>query len=177
MSINNLNNLNILSNLVNNLYNVDNFDDFDNLDNEYSYICQQYSLENSQQHSINFMPQSSLGNFYDIMILALLQSQLNIPQRFLEENMLEHVIQESQNNVNYNEKKNFVIKDKHTLSYPYIKASENTCSICYEQFTENDSILKLHCNHIFHSHCIDESVKYNPSCPECRQTIEVYESQ
>ena len=47
-------------------------------------------------------------------------------------------------------------------------SEENLCSICIDSL-ENDKILKLECNHIFHLECL-KKVKNN-KCPLCRANI------
>ncbi|ODV60811.1 uncharacterized protein ASCRUDRAFT_150503 [Ascoidea rubescens DSM 1968] len=37
---------------------------------------------------------------------------------------------------------------------PFYYINSNICSICYETFARNDKIIKLSCNHIYHSNCI-----------------------
>jgi len=45
------------------------------------------------------------------------------------------------------------------------------CSICLETFGLNEDIVKLNCNHCFHSNCIKLWINDNMNCPLCRQTI------
>jgi hypothetical protein len=44
------------------------------------------------------------------------------------------------------------------------------CSICIEDFKNNDNIIRLSCNHNYHYDCILEWFKSNPlpNCPICR---------
>ena len=46
------------------------------------------------------------------------------------------------------------------------------CSICVSDFDKDESIKQLECNHIFHSNCIGEWVKYKSECPCCRSYIQ-----
>ena len=51
---------------------------------------------------------------------------------------------------------------------------DGDCSICYESLSEGD-IMKCrdgnapHCNGYFHTICINDWLKHNPSCPHCRR--------
>eukprot|EP00483_Globobulimina_turgida_P011469 UN11491 len=45
------------------------------------------------------------------------------------------------------------------------------CIICLEDYTENDKIRILKCNHNFHVHCSDEWLYLNDKCPICKQNI------
>jgi len=48
---------------------------------------------------------------------------------------------------------------------------EHTCNICLESCLENNKLIKLKCNHEFHSSCIEKWKQYN-TCPVCRKTID-----
>ncbi|KAF9939301.1 hypothetical protein BGZ67_009689 [Mortierella alpina] len=45
------------------------------------------------------------------------------------------------------------------------------CSVCKDEFTTEDTCLKLGCNHIFHDDCIKPWLKTNGSCPTCRFSL------
>jgi hypothetical protein len=60
-----------------------------------------------------------------------------------------------------------------TESKPYSECKEfiiePTCSICYEDYKEDDQIIFLNCSHEFHSSCITKWGKHgNGQCPICR---------
>ena len=64
-----------------------------------------------------------------------------------------------------------------TYLYVKIKSIKNVkkecylgsgCSICYKDILGDNKIRLLHCNHIFHSECIDEWLTKNPTCPVCK---------
>ncbi|KAL8091308.1 hypothetical protein AgCh_040416 [Apium graveolens] len=47
--------------------------------------------------------------------------------------------------------------------------SDSTCAICLSEYQPNDTLRTVpECNHYFHSHCIDEWLKLNATCPVCR---------
>lgn len=48
------------------------------------------------------------------------------------------------------------------------------CTICQEQFTHGDAILKVDCacNYFYHTNCLDQWLDTNNSCPLCRATPE-----
>jgi chromosome segregation ATPase len=50
--------------------------------------------------------------------------------------------------------------------------SDLNCSICLENLLSKPSLVLLHCSHIFHQSCIEELLKFNKKCPNCRQKIE-----
>ena len=46
------------------------------------------------------------------------------------------------------------------------------CSICLETFKEDENIIQLKCNHIFHNKCLETWLShYNNKCPTCRMEI------
>ena len=53
----------------------------------------------------------------------------------------------------------------------YKKDIYNTdeCAICLEMFEEDENIIQLNCNHIFHLHCIDDWLQRKENCPVCRR--------
>jgi hypothetical protein len=58
----------------------------------------------------------------------------------------------------------------------YVAEDElNTCSICLEQIKKRQKFRALPCsntvNHRFHTKCIDQWLKNNNSCPECRAKV------
>lgn len=47
------------------------------------------------------------------------------------------------------------------------------CSICLQNNNKNESITTYECNHSFHLNCLNEWVKKNPNCPNCRKQLNV----
>ena len=49
------------------------------------------------------------------------------------------------------------------------KLPDNTCSICLDEYKEDDILVKLNCNHIFHKDCLEPWFNdNNKNCPLCR---------
>ena len=46
--------------------------------------------------------------------------------------------------------------------------TEKTCSICLDEYLNNDELFKLMCNHYYHKKCIIDWLTNNSSCPLCR---------
>jgi len=63
--------------------------------------------------------------------------------------------------------------DKKMISYEELLKdnNDNNCTICLEEFNNDEEIIKLKCNHLFHSKCIDDWIKKNQSCPLCRLNL------
>ena len=51
-----------------------------------------------------------------------------------------------------------------------------SCSICMDEYKNEDVISILNCNHKFHKKCVDKWLYRNLSCPICRQNIMIEES-
>jgi hypothetical protein len=45
------------------------------------------------------------------------------------------------------------------------------CSICWEDFTAEERIAELPCNHIYHEPCIVPWMQSNNNCPICRRVF------
>lgn len=52
---------------------------------------------------------------------------------------------------------------------------DEACSVCLEDFKENDEVITLPCSdrHIFHSQCILEWLPRNNACPLCKEPVSV----
>ncbi|XP_068622604.1 E3 ubiquitin-protein ligase RNF115-like isoform X2 [Battus philenor] len=50
-------------------------------------------------------------------------------------------------------------------------AANTTCSICWENFMEGESVSRLVCEHIFHSACIRPWLQLHATCPICRRSL------
>lgn len=45
------------------------------------------------------------------------------------------------------------------------------CQICIEDFEEGDELRTLPCFHLFHAKCVDQWLKVNSVCPQCRHKV------
>jgi hypothetical protein len=56
-----------------------------------------------------------------------------------------------------------------------IKSKNEKCTICQDEFRENDTIRLLSCEHIFHTDCVDNWLtKHSHKCPCCRKEAASY---
>ena len=46
--------------------------------------------------------------------------------------------------------------------------NDKNCSICLDEFNENELLFQLICNHYYHKKCIHDWLQKNKSCPLCR---------
>jgi len=49
--------------------------------------------------------------------------------------------------------------------------SQQECSICLEQFQEDEELRLLPCFHKYHTACIDRWFQHSPACPICKNSI------
>ena len=66
------------------------------------------------------------------------------------------------------------VQNKKLIEYKN-NINEKTCTICIEEFLENEQIYLLKCNHIYHINCIDEWIlktgESKVKCPNCNKLI------
>jgi hypothetical protein len=64
--------------------------------------------------------------------------------------------------------------DRFSLLYPLMNSSLSTthdgeqCIICHEDYKSGDWVRRLNCFHLFHSHCIENWLSRQSSCPVCQ---------
>ncbi|KAL4439574.1 hypothetical protein ABPG74_003976 [Tetrahymena malaccensis] len=62
-----------------------------------------------------------------------------------------------------------VTNQSYLLTQTELEQINDCCSICIEDFQLNQSILKLECQHIFHTPCIEKWFPIQNKCPNCNQ--------
>ena len=50
-------------------------------------------------------------------------------------------------------------------------SSENTCSVCLDDFQMQTTCRRLYCGHVFHCGCIEEWFKTHQKCPNCNKLM------
>ena len=53
-----------------------------------------------------------------------------------------------------------------------IPGTKLQCSVCWEDFSLNESVRQLHCDHLFHEACIVPWLELHGTCPVCRKSQE-----
>lgn len=113
----------------------------------------------------------------------LLDSELNLLNTDNTFDNLNNLISfiESLNENNEDETQNetltsFEFNNLYKTKYGLVKdrIRHNTCQICFDDqdFQDNDDIILLPCNHIFHYACLQTwLLKYNNTCPVCRYNL------
>ena len=140
----------------------------DNLDSE--YLLNQ-PISNPQELSNNTIsgqyPERFFNIFFSLVILTFTSVQL-VKCYYRIENYIVNRINERNQRINNRRPLN--INSINTLVVCE-ELPDNTCSVCLEEFKEDDIIKKLNCNHIFHKDCLEPWLNNNRNCPLCRQNI------
>ena len=160
-------------------------EDNENIDEEIVYeygtlnfeeLLSSFNSTNNDSNSELFLNIPLRISNYD-MIVSLLEYRLGLSD--IDDEMLNTALGESEASYQYAERKNFEIKNKNELLIDFedIEAnkSEQICSICVQEYSKGERILKLECEHLFHETCIQECIKYKPVCPLCRHEVIVCE--
>jgi hypothetical protein len=77
----------------------------------------------------------------------------------------------------FNGKVSIIEVDLEPILYSNIKSKylETTtcCPVCFEEFKQDDEVILLKCDHFYHHECVNNFILYNPSCPVCREDIDL----
>jgi hypothetical protein len=92
------------------------------------------------------------------------------------EDPLETALHESLQSYKHTERKPITL-DVEPILYITTDKSVLACSICQDDFKDNNTVVILDCNHILHEKCISEWGKYKPECPNCKTPIKIREKQ
>lgn len=60
---------------------------------------------------------------------------------------------------------------EYLYDYNISRDTEDNCSICMENFKENNCVIKLDCGHIFHKSCLNTWLHNHKTCPVCRYDV------
>lgn len=58
-----------------------------------------------------------------------------------------------------------------TLVKTISESRDEVCSVCLCDYTAGDRIRELHCQHTFHSGCVDAWFNKSLTCPLCRKAV------
>ena len=113
----------------------------------------------------------SLNIFFSLAIFTFTSIQLAKCYYKLEN----YIRNQRQNNIitplNRNRNINININSINTLVV-CDELPDNVCSICLDEFKEDDILKKLNCEHIFHKDCLEPWLNNNNrNCPLCRTDI------
>ncbi|ESO10761.1 hypothetical protein HELRODRAFT_72663 [Helobdella robusta] len=66
-----------------------------------------------------------------------------------------------------------VFAEQRNFFLPYIanKFDVDECPICLEKFKEENIVMQLHCQHVFHTNCFQLWLSQSSTCPYCRMKL------
>ena len=105
---------------------------------------------------------SSILNFVDTVVNTSLSS--------IEDDILNTVMMASMNEKDELKPDNAGVIDLTIFKFKN-SFSQESCSICLENFSEGEDISKTNCAHFYHENCIRNWAKYRYDCPVCRENI------
>ena len=93
---------------------------------------------------------------------------LEYAQEYLQDEYINALFNQSSSELERNEKIKIDVSSK-----PYSETEKvfTSCSICSDDYKDEDIVCVLDCTHVFHKNCIDEWGHYNPICPICKASI------
>ena len=151
----------------------------------YSQICEEIlpEYDNNISPPDKFKPYSTLPPEQEPRIIRvtnpnnpLVQLVTNLINSEYEndeiENILNYIINNDQNRYGSPPAAQSEIKklNKYTLTKDKLNhfGTENTCSVCKEDFVIGNKMMDLPCNHYFHEECLMPWLNQHDSCPICR---------
>jgi len=91
--------------------------------------------------------------------------------------LLADFIEEQQSQQNRNQRNglnteqiNSIPVEKYLVPLTGLEEPE-TCSICIDEFRQEQELRKLPCQHRFHKNCVDEWLKISSTCPNCKADL------
>ena len=128
----------------------------------------------AQHFPIPHLPSILSLNRHDLQNL-----HFRIPARIhLLDRSLEEIVRFEENLLNLNRGASQEVIEANTLPYKYVKLMKNEendaekCTICLNNFEEQEDVRRLPCMHLFHIECVDQWLPTNKRCPICRVDIE-----
>lgn len=101
-----------------------------------------------------------------IKIYKFIQNNLNL--NYLKFNWNNYIILQNQKNEKYQKILNF----NNSIINKNIKiTNEIQCSICLENFSNQNDVCKTNCNHYFHKNCLQTWSEKKFNCPVCRSDL------
>jgi hypothetical protein len=65
----------------------------------------------------------------------------------------------------------------HEVSRPNSFFFLNRCTVCLNDFEENEEVKQLPCKHYFHTECIEKWLQQKDACPLCNAGIDTTSSK
>ena len=132
-----------------------------------------YNISMEQHGSMPFMPMVTPSGLLGEMLMSMFDigSSNFLVGDAIDNYYLDLAIQESTEQYQFMERKNIQLQID-TTPYSESNQCETKCGVCQEDFGEEEDVVQLKCNHIFHEQCIRNWGEFKPECPMCRTKIE-----
>lgn len=143
----------------------------ENVYNNYDMFGQEVEEHNNYNYNRNIL------NISEYLLFVRI-NEYNIAEHAyeeMEENMIRIAMIESENSYISHERNPKCIINTRSLKFKDCKHKETCCTICITEYTDEDEVSILKCNHIYHNKCIIEWGMYRQECPMCRASIEIKE--
>lgn len=121
-----------------------------------------------------FSNSNPVNNSYDFFGLQPNYSNYLTFSNLNQEQFIHNLFLQSQNELERNEK---VQIDVDSELYKNTEKNFTNCTICSDDFNDDDSVSVLNCKHVFHINCINEWGHYNPVCPVCKASIKTQNNE
>lgn len=143
----------------------------DNLDYDYNPpTIHHFPKDSYDNNTISDSPPADVFNFFfSLIVFTFASVQLVKCYYKLENCIVTRINQRNQNN-NRRPLNNIDINSLNTLVV-CDELPDNTCSVCLDEFKDEDILVKLNCEHIFHKDCLEPWLNDNRNCPLCRRNI------
>ncbi|KRX04268.1 hypothetical protein PPERSA_11392 [Pseudocohnilembus persalinus] len=137
-------------------------------------------LENQYDEDYEFEKQQSIQNILQIQKYKSFiknDEQQQIEQEQHEQNINNNIVQQNSQEISHieNNQNISIQKNQQTINNSLLsntnEIQKEFCPICYDEFSLQKKIIRLKCNHEYHSMCIRDWGFQNPKCPLCRQLI------
>jgi len=127
-------------------------------------------LVTGQRGGMRFVhPQDDI-NGTRMQIRLISRGLLRLLAEFIEEQQLQQTMNQRSAGLN-EEQINNIPLEKYLIPLTGIEEPE-TCSICIDEFKQEQDLRRLPCRHRFHKNCVDEWLKISSTCPNCKAELQ-----
>lgn len=123
--------------------------------------CQRCSQIELESYNYNLMNNYIMDRLFTNVLL-------DYAQEYLQDEYINALFNQSTSELERDEK---IKVDVSSKSYSETDKVFTSCSICSDDYKDEDIVSVLDCTHVFHKNCIEEWGHYNPVCPICKASI------
>ena len=128
--------------------------------------CQRCSQIELESYNYNLMNNYIMDRLFTNVLL-------DYAQEYLQDEYINALFNQSNSELERDEK---IKVDVSSKSYSDTDKVFTSCSICSDDYKDEDIVSVLDCTHVFHKNCIEEWGHYNPVCPICKASIKNHKS-